>query len=54
MKQQDIEFLEENGWIVECESPLEIRDQETGSFASGYAAECVLESLRSEEKEKGI
>ncbi len=51
MKQQDIEFLEENGWIVECESPLEIRDQETGSFATGYAAKCVLASLREEEKE---
>lgn len=51
MNQEDIEFLEQNGWIVECESPLEIREEESGSFATGYAAKCVLESLRNEERE---
>lgn len=49
MNQEDIEFLEENGWTVECESPLEIRENESGSFATGYAAKCVLESLRNEQ-----
>jgi hypothetical protein len=54
MNQKDMDFLEANGWVVECESPLEIRDQETGSFATGYAARCVLESLRAEEKRSKI
>lgn len=54
MNQKDIDFLEAKGWIVECESPLEIRDNETGSFATGYAAKCVLESLRNEENESDI
>ncbi len=53
MNQEDIKFLEENGWTVECESPFEIRDNETGSFATGYAAKCVLQVLREEvESEK--
>ncbi len=51
MNQKDMDFLEANGWTVECESPLEIRDNETGSFATGYAAKCVLESLLNEENE---
>lgn len=38
-------LLEDNGWTVECESPLEIRHVE-GSFASGLAADLVLEALR--------
>lgn len=49
MNQEDIEFLEENGWIVECENPLEIRNNKTSSFATGYAAMCVFESLKNEE-----
>lgn len=36
--------LQENGWQVECESPLEIR-HEDGSFASMNAAYHVAESL---------
>lgn len=48
MNQKDMDFLEANGWTVECESPLEIRENETGSFATGYAASCVLESLRNQ------
>ena len=39
--------LESEGWIVECESPLEIRQQDDPeSFASGYAAECIIEPFR--------
>ena len=49
-----MDFLEANGWVVECESPLEIRDNETGSFATGCAAKCVLESLRNEGAESDI
>ncbi len=50
MTQDDINFLESKGWVVECESPLEIREEDSGSFATGYAANLVLESLRDEEK----
>jgi hypothetical protein len=39
--------LENEGWIVECESPLEIRQQDDPeSFASGYVAEVIIESIR--------
>ena len=37
--------VEADGWIIECESPLELR-HEDGSFATGQAAELVLESYR--------
>ncbi len=50
MNQKDIQFLEENGWTVECESPLEIRHNETGDFASGMAAHYVLDAVRAEVK----
>jgi len=29
MKQKDINLLEANGWIVECESPFEIYNEES-------------------------
>ena len=39
--------LENEGWIVECESPLEIRQKDDPEdFASGYAAEVIIESVR--------
>lgn len=39
-------YMEEEGWIVECESPLEIFHEETESRANGYAAEIVIEYYR--------
>jgi hypothetical protein len=45
MNAEDIKFLEEWGWIVECESPLEIR-HEDGSFATLNAAKIVLAAYR--------
>lgn len=44
----DLDFLEENGWTVECELPLEIRHNETNSFAKGLAAQYVIEGLKKE------
>tara|TARA_R110001606_G_scaffold379561_1_gene539665 strand:+ start:962 stop:1135 length:174 start_codon:yes stop_codon:yes gene_type:complete len=44
------EILEDNGWIIECESPFEIR-HEDGSFATGQAANIVLYFLKPEEDE---
>lgn len=46
MSENDKDLLENNGWIVECESPLEIRSENGESFASGLAAQFVIESLR--------
>lgn len=43
--------LQETGWTVECQSPLEIR-HEDGSFASGQAAQIVIDSLESEAAEE--
>jgi hypothetical protein len=45
--EEDIKFLEEHGWEVECHSPFEIRTKD-GSFASGEAANIVLADLKSE------
>jgi glycerophosphoryl diester phosphodiesterase len=45
MKDSDIKILEDNGWMVECESPFEI-SQNDGSFASNYAAKLILETLK--------
>ena len=46
MNEEDIKILESDGWVVECESPFEIRHEETNSFASGYAAEIILQALK--------
>ena len=50
MNGDDIELLEENGWTVECESPFEVR-HEDGSFATGYAAQIVLDRVKQEHEE---
>jgi hypothetical protein len=42
----DEQLLEEDGWRIECESPLEIRDVYEIGFASGHAAEFILAHLR--------
>lgn len=41
MDEEDIELLEKYGWVVECESPFEIR-HEDGSFATKSAAWIIL------------
>jgi NurA-like 5'-3' nuclease len=41
----DKKILESNGWVIECESPFEIR-HEDGSFASGQGALSVLYTLK--------
>jgi hypothetical protein len=38
-------ILENEGWIVECESPLEISHEESNSISTGMAAELVIESI---------
>lgn len=40
----DIKLLEKHGWIVECQSPFEIRNED-GSFAAGEAAQAVIDCL---------
>jgi hypothetical protein len=45
MNENDKFILEKNGWTIECESPFEIRNNETGDFASGVAAIIVLDNL---------
>lgn len=41
--------LEAQGWVLECESPLELRHAESGDFASGFAARVLLSELMAEE-----
>jgi len=52
MTEKEKELLEENGWCVECEMPFEIRHEESNSFATGWAADIVLESLKPKRKKK--
>lgn len=44
MSEKDIGLLAKYGWVVECESPFEIRCED-GSFATLGAAVIVLEYL---------
>lgn len=37
--------LAQEGWKMECESPLELRHIASGSFASGLAADIVVQAL---------
>lgn len=46
------QLLERDGWHVECESPFEIRHDESGSFASGRAAQIVVAYLEFEDYER--
>jgi len=48
MNEEDIKLLEDNGWDVECHSPFEIRFQDGGAFATGLAAQIVLDDLKYE------
>ena len=45
---EDDKLLRDNGWIVECQSPFEIRCEDGGAFASGLAAQIVLDDLKYE------
>jgi hypothetical protein len=42
MNAEERKLLKDEGWEIECESPLEIRHNETGGFASGYAARLIV------------
>jgi len=43
-------ILEQNGWIVECEMPFEIFNEESCSSATGEAAHIVLKFLLQEKE----
>jgi hypothetical protein len=43
--------LEEQGWEIVCESPLEIRHEESNSIASNIAAEMLIQLLLEEDEE---
>ena len=51
MRESDKDVLEEAGWIIECENPLEIRTKD-GSFVTQEAAFIVLSDLRQEFSKK--
>lgn len=46
MIKEDMEILKKHGWEVECESPFEIRHEDSESFATNYAADLVLMALK--------
>lgn len=41
----NVKKIERSGWDIECESPLELRHRDTGSFATGIAATLVIDHL---------
>ena len=43
-KKEFIEYIENDGWIICCESPLELEHKD-GDTATGLAAEYVLDEL---------
>ena len=47
MNKEVEKYMQEEGWIIECISPLEIR-HEDGSFASGQAADILFEHYTNE------
>ena len=51
MNKEDLLILNRNGWVIECESPFEIRHSD-GSFASNQAANIVMEFLRDDPYDK--
>jgi hypothetical protein len=48
MNKDDIILLEDNGWEVECESPFEISHEHCDASATGFAAEIVLDYLKTD------
>lgn len=48
----DENILAEDGWVIECKSPFEIRNNDNGSFASNQAAYDILSSLKRKAKKK--
>jgi len=48
MNEEDVKLLKDNDWIVECESPFEIKHEDGDAFASGLAAQIVLDNLKHE------
>jgi hypothetical protein len=49
--EENTKILERFGWQIICQSPFEIQHQD-GSFASGQAANLVLEECRKEYREE--
>jgi len=45
-KEKISEILEKIGWVIECESPVEIRHSESGSFANGDIAKEIILDLK--------
>ena len=41
------QYIESQGWIIECESPLEMRHEDS-SFATYNAAEIIIKELTKE------
>ena len=52
MNKNDIFLLESRGWMVVCESPLEIEHENSLSFANGDAVYIILESLKQKPQKK--
>lgn len=45
--EDDDNILEHFGWTMECQSPLEVSD-ENGDFARGFPAQLVIDHFRKE------
>lgn len=47
-------FLARHGWVMDCESPLQLRHRDTGSVATQLAARLVMNSLRADEAQPPV
>ncbi len=52
MDEKDEKLLMDNGWAIECESPLEIRNVFSDDFATGKEAKDLLKKLKGIKKKK--
>lgn len=52
MIQKDINLLRNEGWIIECDAPFQIRHKETNSYATNKVAWFILNSLKQKYKNK--
>ena len=43
--EKQLNLLEQHGWVIECQNPLEIHNENLGAHANGVAAEILIDAL---------
>ena len=52
MSDKDIKLLKDNGWIIVCQAPFEIEDEDGADFgiATGTAAWFIFDTIKNTDK----